>query len=84
MVEAMMTKKIKTTNITPICVKYGKKPSHFLDNPSIIDLISTYNWVVNITRGRNGGTHIDDRLLAEFYLWLSPETRNMVINGKLP
>lgn len=76
--------KPKITNITPICVKYGKKPSHFLDNPSIINLISNKNYILEVRMGRYGGTHIDDRLLAEFYLWLSPETRQKVINGELP
>ena len=35
-----------------------------------------------MTRGLKGGTLLDKKHLKEFFLWLSPQTKQMVIDGK--
>ena len=62
------------TNITKLCKIYKKKPSHFLDN-------ADFKKHSEIKTGKDGYTKIDDSILKEFLLWLSPETRKMVLDG---
>ena len=67
-------------NITPICKKFYKKPASFLDNDNIDQRIPKHE--KNVTRGPKGFTEIHEKHLQEFFLWLAPITRTMVLNGK--
>jgi len=58
--------------ITSICKKYKKRAPHFTDN---LKLDTTG---VIARGGIGGGTQIPERLLTDFLMWLSPETREMV------
>lgn len=71
-------------SITKYCNIFNKKPSHFLDNERIISLSAQINKPPKITKGRCGDTQIPQELLPEFLLWLSKETRQMVLAGKSP
>lgn len=66
-------------NITNFATKYGKKAGNFLDNPRIVAQLKEGDIIVK--EGRNGFTMLHERHLPEFFLWLSPETRQMVLNG---
>ena len=66
-------------NITKYSKMFGKKPANFLDNPRIIKLIQPDG--LQIVRGRNGGTLLDDKYLVEFLLWLHSSTRAMITAG---
>lgn len=67
-------------NITPLCRQYNKKPSHFLDNQRIVQLITKNQYEVTTKVGRyGGGTWIPEELMKEFYIWLSEETRTEIL-----
>ena len=68
------------TRITEYCKKFDKRPASFLDNPRIKELIAPDEKY--IVMGAAGYTMIDDKHLPEFFLWLSKETRQMVMSGK--
>lgn len=67
-------------NITKYCKKFYKKPYQFLDNDHIKSLLTPDNH--KVTRGLTGGTKIDKSLIKEFLLWLSPQTKQMLLDGK--
>lgn len=67
-------------DITKYCKKFYKKPAQFLDNQYIKSLLTPENH--KVTRGVRGGTKIDKSLLTEFLLWLSPQTKQMIVEGK--
>lgn len=64
-------------NITYLCKRYHKKPSHFLDNSA------TDGHRIDQKKGRNGYTKIPEDLMFEFFLWLSKDSKNMLINKGL-
>lgn len=66
--------------ITDYCKKFGKKPASFMDNPRIKEMIKPDE--KSIVMGANGYTMIHDKYTKEFLLWLSQETRQMVLDGK--
>lgn len=68
------------TRITDYCKKFNKKPASFMDNPRIKELIAPEEKY--IVMGAAGYTMIDGKHLPEFFLWLSKETRQMVMSGK--
>lgn len=65
--------------ITDYCKKFNKKPASFMDNPRIKQLIKPDE--KHIVMGANGYTMIHEKYTKEFLLWLSPETRQMVLDG---
>lgn len=67
-------------NITKYCKKFYKKPAQFLDNKYVKSLLTPDNH--KVTRGVRGGTEIHKDLLKEFLLWLSPQTKQMLLDGK--
>lgn len=67
-------------NITTYCKKFYKKPAQFLDNQYIKSLLTPDNH--KVIRGVKGGTFIEKSLLQEFLLWLSPQTKKMLLDGK--
>lgn len=67
-------------NITKYCKKFYKKPAQFLDNYYVKSLLTYDNH--KVTRGVRGGTQISKDLLKEFLLWLSPQTKQMLLDGK--
>lgn len=67
-------------NITKYCKKFYKKPAQFLDNEYVKSLLTPDNH--KVTRGVRGGTEIHKDLLKEFLLWLSPQTKQMLLDGK--
>ena len=66
-------------NITPWCKKYNRQPSHFLDNNCVIP----YRDKIEVIKGRYGQTKIPKILIPDFFLWLSPKTKSVVVQGKL-
>jgi hypothetical protein len=66
-------------NITNYCKLFDKKAASFLDNPRIKDLIKPSEFRVFL--GCRGFTEIDEKHLKEFFLWLHPRTRQMVLDG---
>jgi len=67
-------------NITEMSNKFNKKAGNFLDNPRIRRMIAKGE--VEVTYGRRGFTLLAEKHLPEFFLWLSQETRQMVMDGK--
>ena len=66
-------------NITPWCKKYKRQPSHFLDNNCMIP----HKANVEVLLGRYGYTKIPKIMIVDFFLWLSVETKTIVVQGKL-
>lgn len=66
--------------ITEYCKKFNKRPASFLDNPNIKLKIPKSEY--NIVKGPRGFTEIHEKHLKEFFLWLHPTTRQMVLDGK--
>lgn len=65
-------------NITEICQRFNKYAFHFSDN---IDPATGRPFKESLTtvKGRGACTTItDERVLCEFLLWFSPETRQML------
>jgi len=67
-------------NITKYANRFGKKAGNFLDNPRIKFLIPEDERFVK--EGCRGYTELHEKHLPEFFLWLSKETRQMVLEGK--
>lgn len=65
--------------ITDYCKKFNKKPASFMDNPRIKQLIKPDEHYVQM--GSKGYTLLHEKHTKEFLLWLSPETRQMVLDG---
>ena len=65
--------------ITGQATKFRKKAGNWLDNAKVRMRIPESDYKVK--RGHESGTYIDAKHLPEFYLWLSPETRKMVLNN---
>lgn len=66
------------TNLTEICQRFGKHAFHFADN---IDPETERPFKESLVtkKGRGACTTVNnDRVLCEFLLWLSPETRQML------
>lgn len=62
--------------ITKYCKQFNKKPSHFTDN----EVCQGHH--ITVVKGKEGYTEIPDSLAKEFFLWLHPTTRNLVLEGK--
>lgn len=62
--------------ITQLCKKFNRLPSAFLTTKAC------RGQPVSVKEGKNGNTQIPDNLAKEFFLWLSKETRQMVMSGK--
>lgn len=67
-------------NITKYSKKFYKKSAQFLDNQYIKSLLTPENH--KVSKGVRGGTWIDKSLIKEFLLWLSPQTKQMLLDGK--
>lgn len=67
-------------NITQYCKKFYKKPAQFLDNQYVKSLLATEDY--SVVRGVKGGTYLAKKHITEFLLWLSPQTRQMIVDGK--
>lgn len=64
-------------NITPICKRFGKLPSSFLSKKACRGRTD-----IKVEQGSLGGTQIPEGLYKEFFMWLSVETRQLIIDGK--
>ena len=66
-------------NITPICKHYGKLGTQFRDNKMIMAIPEYEN--IKVTMGPGGKTEIPDELIPEFFLCLSDNTRQQILDG---
>ena len=63
-------------NITPICKHYNKLASSFLSKK-----ICRGRTDIAVHQGHTGGTKIPNDMVKEFFMWVSPVTRNMILSG---
>ena len=65
-------------NITKICRKFNKLPGHFLCLKAVRGRSD-----ILVVQGAVGYVKIPDDLVPRFLQWLSPETEEMILDGRL-